>query len=193
MSDDGLDTGAGTSNSSAVVSGLAALVRSEFPELDAANVINRIVETSIEAGEPGRDDRFGFGVIDPTAALTADVRPVTANPLLPATTTAAQRAEELRQAEERANSSVVVVPPGGGGQPSTPGAGPAGQPIAGKPAAEGSGTTLADWLSGLGLAVTGGIVLGVGAHGAVARSRRRRGAAALYRPSADDRVERGGA
>nr|MDT0665660.1 S8 family serine peptidase [Micromonospora sp. DSM 115978] len=188
VSDDGLDTGAGTSNSSAVVSGLAALVRAEFPELDAANVIHRIVATSIDEGEPGRDDMFGFGVIDPMAALTADVRTVTSNQLLPGVTPE-ERAEALREAAERAGGTAGVDPPGGsGGEPPAPGSGEqstaGGQPVpGGNDAADDNAaddeTTLADWLSGLGLAVAGGILLGVGAHGVSTRSKRRRRAAAV--------------
>ncbi|WP_406072252.1 type VII secretion-associated serine protease mycosin [Micromonospora sp. NBC_01638] len=78
----GYGWGDGTSDSTAIVSGLAALIRAKYPDLDAPNVINRIIRTSRDAGPSGRDPQYGFGVIDPVAALTADVPPVTANPLL---------------------------------------------------------------------------------------------------------------
>lgn len=71
----------GTSIAAAVVSGVVALVRSAYPNLDAANVVNRVVSTARDIGAPGRDDEFGYGSVDPVAALTADVPPVAENPL----------------------------------------------------------------------------------------------------------------
>ncbi|MFI7427603.1 type VII secretion-associated serine protease mycosin [Micromonospora sp. NPDC049836] len=78
----GYGWGDGTSDASAIVSGIAALIRSKYPDLDAPNVINRLIRTARDAGPPGRDPQYGFGRIDPTAALTAKVPEVSANPLL---------------------------------------------------------------------------------------------------------------
>ncbi|WP_444948603.1 type VII secretion-associated serine protease mycosin [Micromonospora ureilytica] len=78
----GYGWGDGTSDSSAIVSALAALIRSKYPDLNAPSVINRIIRTARDAGPSGRDPQYGFGVIDPMKALTANVPPVTANPLL---------------------------------------------------------------------------------------------------------------
>ncbi|MBC9006388.1 type VII secretion-associated serine protease mycosin, partial [Micromonospora aurantiaca (nom. illeg.)] len=80
--DRGYGWGDGTSDAAAVVSGVAALIRSKHPKLSAPDVINRMIRTARDAGPPGRDPRFGFGRIDPVAALTADVPSVSANPLL---------------------------------------------------------------------------------------------------------------
>jgi type VII secretion-associated serine protease mycosin len=77
----GYDLSDGTSAATALVSGVVALIRAKYPQLDAANVVNRLVRTARDAGTPGRDERFGFGVVQPLEALTADVAPVTANPL----------------------------------------------------------------------------------------------------------------
>ncbi|WFE41837.1 type VII secretion-associated serine protease mycosin [Micromonospora sp. WMMD998] len=85
----GYGWGDGTSDSSAIVAGVAALIRSKYPKLSAPDVINRIIRTARDAGPPGRDPRFGFGRIDPVAALTADVPAVSANPLLGPTSPAA--------------------------------------------------------------------------------------------------------
>lgn len=60
----------GTSFSAAYVSGLAALVRARFPELTAAQVIDRVQRSAHNPGT-GRDDQVGYGLIDPVAALTA--------------------------------------------------------------------------------------------------------------------------
>ncbi|MEU4556393.1 type VII secretion-associated serine protease mycosin [Micromonospora violae] len=80
--EEGYGWGDGTSDSSAIVSALAALIRAKYPELNAPSVINRIIRTARDAGPAGRDPQYGFGVIDPMKALTANVPAVTANPLL---------------------------------------------------------------------------------------------------------------
>ncbi|MEU8896862.1 type VII secretion-associated serine protease mycosin [Nocardia sp. NPDC048505] len=74
QTDEGYSTIDGTSFSSAYVSGLAALVRSRFPELSAAQVIERIKQTA-QAPDNGRNDKIGHGLIDPLAALTAQLPP----------------------------------------------------------------------------------------------------------------------
>jgi membrane-anchored mycosin MYCP len=68
---DGGTTGglAGTSFAAPRVAGLAALVRERFPELTAAEVVDRILATARAAPDPGR--ALGHGVVDPVAALTA--------------------------------------------------------------------------------------------------------------------------
>ncbi|MEU5782354.1 type VII secretion-associated serine protease mycosin [Micromonospora lupini] len=71
----------GTSFAAPLVSATAALVRSRYPDMPAGEVVNRLLATARDIGPTGRDDRFGYGVVDPVAALTADVAPVTANPL----------------------------------------------------------------------------------------------------------------
>ncbi|MBM7490359.1 type VII secretion-associated serine protease mycosin [Micromonospora luteifusca] len=101
--DNGYGWGDGTSDSTAIVAGIAALIRSKYPNLDAPNVINRIIRTARDAGPAGRDPQYGFGLIDPVTALSANVPPVTANPLLdptaatadPAPTQTADAAEEF--------------------------------------------------------------------------------------------------
>ncbi|GLY25284.1 hypothetical protein Misp04_50150 [Micromonospora sp. NBRC 101691] len=70
--------GTGTSNSTAIVAGAVALIRSRYPELPATEVVHRLTATAIDKGPPGRDDQYGYGVIDLVAALTADVPPLAA-------------------------------------------------------------------------------------------------------------------
>lgn len=72
----------GTSFAAPLVAATAALVRSRWPTLDAANVISRLTRTARDLGPPGRDDQYGFGEIDPVAALTAPVPKITGNPLV---------------------------------------------------------------------------------------------------------------
>lgn len=71
----------GTSFSSALVAAVAALIRARFPDMSAGDVVNRLVATAEDAGAPGRDPVYGFGGVDPVAALTAPVAGVPANPL----------------------------------------------------------------------------------------------------------------
>ncbi|MET0419352.1 MAG: S8 family serine peptidase [Actinoplanes sp.] len=82
VSPNGYSVASGTSSAAAIISGVVALIRSKYPNLDAANVINRLIKTARDAGPPGRDPQFGFGTVDLMAALTRSVPAVTANPLL---------------------------------------------------------------------------------------------------------------
>jgi type VII secretion-associated serine protease mycosin len=71
----------GTSFAAPLVAATAALVRARYPQMSAADVVNRIITTARDLGPTGRDDRFGYGMVDPVAALTSDVPPVQRNPL----------------------------------------------------------------------------------------------------------------
>ncbi|SBT51851.1 type VII secretion-associated serine protease mycosin [Micromonospora auratinigra] len=72
----GYRVGTGTSDATAIVAGAAALIRSKYPDLPAEEVAHRLTATAIDKGPPGRDDEYGYGVIDLVAALTADVPPL---------------------------------------------------------------------------------------------------------------------
>src|SRR5690349_9406828 len=71
----------GTSFAAPLVAATASLIRSRYPALTAPNVINRLISTARDLGQPGRDDQYGYGEVDPAAALRAEVTPVKANPL----------------------------------------------------------------------------------------------------------------
>jgi len=71
----------GTSGATPIVAGVVALVRAAHPELDAANVINRVVATARDEGAPGPDPIYGFGLLDAEAAVNATVPAVDANPM----------------------------------------------------------------------------------------------------------------
>jgi len=72
---------AGTSGATPIVAGVAALIRSKWPDMSASQVINRIVSTAKDAGLPGKDPLYGFGVLNAEAALKADVPESAVNPL----------------------------------------------------------------------------------------------------------------
>ncbi|MFI7541626.1 S8 family serine peptidase [Actinoplanes sp. NPDC049599] len=61
----------GTSASTAIVSGAAALVRSKYPELSAAEVVKILESTASDKGPAGRDDTYGYGELNILAALKA--------------------------------------------------------------------------------------------------------------------------
>ncbi|TWH67006.1 type VII secretion-associated serine protease mycosin [Micromonospora olivasterospora] len=71
----------GTSFASPLVAATAALVRARWPQLSAGEVVNRLISTARDLGPAGRDDSFGYGLVDPVAALTTDVPAVGRNPL----------------------------------------------------------------------------------------------------------------
>jgi membrane-anchored mycosin MYCP len=72
---------AGTSGAAPIVAGVAALVRSKWPDMSAKQVINRIVTTAKDAGPAGKDPLYGFGVLNAEAALKDSVPEAAANPL----------------------------------------------------------------------------------------------------------------
>nr|WP_296774765.1 type VII secretion-associated serine protease mycosin [Rhodococcus sp. (in: high G+C Gram-positive bacteria)] len=71
----GPQTIAGTSFASAYIAGLAALLRERYPELNAKEIRERIVDT---AHTPANTQigAFGAGLADPVAALTSGARPM---------------------------------------------------------------------------------------------------------------------
>ena len=71
----------GTSGATPIVAGVVALVRASHPDLDAANVINRIIKTADDAGKSGADPIYGFGKLDAAAAVKGDVKQVASNPM----------------------------------------------------------------------------------------------------------------
>ncbi len=73
----------GTSFAAPLVAATAALIRSRWPTMSAANVVNRMIRTADDLGPTGRDQKYGFGLVDPYKALTLGVPAVVANPLDP--------------------------------------------------------------------------------------------------------------
>ncbi len=114
--DGGYAIGSGTSSSTAIVAGAAALIRSRFPNLTAGEVVNRLTATAIDKGPPGRDDEYGYGLINLVGALTAKVPPAgstTASPSAVAPTSKAPTAQHnptptAITSPSRSNSTVVV-------------------------------------------------------------------------------------
>lgn len=101
----------GTSAATPIVSGLVALVRAEYPELDAANVINRVIRTADPNGHEVPSPLYGFGLIDPVPALNADVEEIDANPLgsLAEWITLHRRASSTEPPAEPSESEIVPI------------------------------------------------------------------------------------
>lgn len=114
--DGGYAIGSGTSSSTAIVAGAAALVRSRFPSLTAGEVVNRLTATAIDKGPPGRDDEYGYGLINLVGALTAKVPPAgstTPSPSAASPTSTAPTAQHnptptAIPPPSRSNSTLVV-------------------------------------------------------------------------------------
>lgn len=66
----------GTSFATAITSGTIALGRSARPDLPATEIVDALLSSTIDLGEPGEDDQFGRGLVDVKAFLDAlDVLP----------------------------------------------------------------------------------------------------------------------
>lgn len=63
--------GSGTSQATAYVSGVVALLRAQNPALTPEQIRSVLEQTASHRPAGGRDDQVGFGVIDPVAALQA--------------------------------------------------------------------------------------------------------------------------
>ncbi len=113
----------GTSNSSPIIAGLAALIWAEHPELTADDVAWRIASTARDVGAPGVDRQTGHGLIDPVAALQPNISRSPASP----------------KPSYAATCRYPWQSPPACDQP------PPGKPIAGNPVAEDGGQT-AGWI-----------------------------------------------
>lgn len=106
----------GTSGAAPIVAGIAALVRAAHPDLDADNVINRIVRTARPPAGATESDPllYGNGLVDAAAAVSASVPEVDSNPMgsLEEWVLIYRRAQsEPRPAEPAPSIDVPALPP----------------------------------------------------------------------------------
>lgn len=73
LSRDALYVAGGTSQATALTSAALALVWSRYPAESDRQILTRLLETATDRGPPGRDSAYGYGVIDPAAAIAAPV------------------------------------------------------------------------------------------------------------------------
>ena len=62
----------GASSATALVSGAFALLKARYPDEDQGKLFQRMVGTAYDAGPPGKDLDFGWGILDIHAALTTE-------------------------------------------------------------------------------------------------------------------------
>ena len=105
----------GTSGAAPIVAGAAALVRAAHPDLDAANVINRLIKSAVPVPEMNRtpDPLYGYGLLDVGAAVTASIPRVDANPMgdLKEWIRLYRRADSPVAPEPEVTATPVAVPP----------------------------------------------------------------------------------
>jgi subtilisin family serine protease len=70
----------GSSAAAPIVSGLVALMRQADPAASANDILQRLIASADDLGEPGFDGIYGFGAINPTQALSSRLT-ATENPL----------------------------------------------------------------------------------------------------------------
>lgn len=75
-------TGNGTSYAAPYVAATAALIWSAHRELTSGQVIHQLIATAQHRGASGRDNRYGYGILDPLAALAVAPSADTQNPLM---------------------------------------------------------------------------------------------------------------
>ena len=96
----------GTSGAAPIVSGLVAMLRAKYPNLDANNIINRVIKTATPQSTEPYSPIYGYGLIDPQKALTAQVTLVDSNPL----GSLAEWVELYRRSAESESIGEVSVP-----------------------------------------------------------------------------------
>ncbi|MEV4636246.1 type VII secretion-associated serine protease mycosin [Actinoplanes sp. NPDC049548] len=107
--------GRGTSDAAAIVSGAAALLRSAFPSMTAEEVVERLERTATDEGRPGRDDEYGYGVVNIVAALSGGKLATSSSPsgsaptLGTPTTAPTQTVRAAPEAQSTNNSTPLIV------------------------------------------------------------------------------------
>lgn len=105
--------GTGTSPSTAIVAGAAALLWSKNPQWTKQDVIRQLEATATDKGAPGQDEAYGFGIVDPLKALTTPLVAASQTAVPSATATATAAAAPDRKSSNTALflgiGAVVVV------------------------------------------------------------------------------------
>ncbi len=110
-----------TAMPSAVIAGVAALVWARYPKLKADQVLDAMRKSATDLGPKGRDPQYGFGMINPVAALNAANILASPSPSASPSASAAPSAEASVQttvdATEAAPPAAAGTTSGGGGVP----------------------------------------------------------------------------
>jgi hypothetical protein len=106
----------GTSVAAAHVSGVAALLLEKHPEADAQLILEVLTASATRLGTNKRDDKVGWGLIDPLAALNeldarmSDAKVARATPAAPSTQAAAPRAPTASTGAQAAVPTRAAAP-----------------------------------------------------------------------------------
>ena len=113
----------GTSVAAAHVSGVAALLLERHPEADAQLILEVLTASATRLGANKRDDKVGWGLIDPLAALSeldarlADAKVAGTTPAAPATQAAAPQPRAPQCVSRRADATRSLRAGRAGGRP----------------------------------------------------------------------------
>jgi len=100
--------GNGTSQATALASAALALVWSKYPKLTGRQLVARVLATLDKHGD-GRSPEYGYGVLNPYRAVTADVPPNAPNPLYAQIDPFLQRAAALQRTAKAAPAPKPVA------------------------------------------------------------------------------------
>ena len=110
----GYESWSGTSMAAPYVSAAAALVAARYPQLSPAQVRDLLERSADDLGDPGRDDFFGAGLVDPAGALSLAGPIIPSNPVEPPGSSPVAPPGSTPSPEPSAPSGYWVV--GAGGQ-----------------------------------------------------------------------------
>jgi subtilisin family serine protease len=100
----------GTSVAAAHVSGVAALLLERHPSVDARTVLEVLTSTARNLNPNGRDDLYGWGLIDPTAALQELDSRIADGKLLATAKPASPNAAAVKSSTNRPASPATASP-----------------------------------------------------------------------------------
>ena len=100
-----IETWEGSSAAAPIVTGLVALMRQADPVASANDIIQRVISTAVDLGDPGFDGIYGYGLIDPIAAVDSSAVS-DSNPL----GSLAQWVELYRPAQASDDEAELIVP-----------------------------------------------------------------------------------
>lgn len=95
----------GSSAAAPIVSGVLALMLQADPVASANDLIQRLIDSATDAGEPGFDAVYGYGIVNPANALAATAR-ATENPL-----GSLQNWINLYRPDVKEDAAVLLPPP----------------------------------------------------------------------------------
>ncbi|MFC5180715.1 S8 family peptidase [Actinomadura harenae] len=101
----------GTSQASALTSGVAALIRSKFPDMTAREVTRLIINSARDTGKKGADQQTGHGLIRPYLALAPQGVTGTDNPVFSAWDVHMKQDGSGRQNDGKAAPSAAPAAP----------------------------------------------------------------------------------